>query len=245
MHYAGLARLRVSLTGSIDGQIEDGAYDKRTAGWFAGIKNGRAIFGVMAHEVAHDGRNERHCVAGAREREELLTDLTTIYLGFGVLSTNSTDRYRSSGGYGYTSWSVSSVGYLPPNAMAWLLALQATARDDRDEQRAIERHLEPNQKACFRAAMSELANEASWIEALRLPPRDTWPARAPLTPATIVEPDEDEVAEPPSCERNRGRTIRRLAGTSWVRIGLVGLDGGAAIGAVFSPQFFSERQRLG
>jgi hypothetical protein len=170
------------------------------AGLSGGVERKQAAVGVMAHEVAHAWRNEKHLVADAREREELLTDLTTIYLGFGVLSTNSTDRYRSSGGYGYTSWSVSSLGYLPPNAMAWLLALQATARDDRDEQRAIERHLEPNQKACFRAAMSELANEASWIEALRLPPRDTWPARAPLTPATIVEPDEDEVAEPPKPE---------------------------------------------
>jgi hypothetical protein len=133
MHYAGLARLRVSLTGFIGGQIDDDAYDKGTAGWFAEIKDGRAIFGVMAHEVAHAWRNEEHLVADAREREEPLTDLTTIYLGFGVLSTNSTDRYRSSGGYGYTSWSVSPVGYLPPNGCSRCRRLQAAARDDRYE----------------------------------------------------------------------------------------------------------------
>jgi hypothetical protein len=131
--------------------------------------------------------------------------------------------------------------------MAWLLALQAAARDDRDEQRAIERHLEPNEKACFRATMGELADDSSWLEALHLLARDTWPARASLTPATIVDPDEDEVAEspksePPSRERNGHRTIPRLAGTGWFRIGLVGLYSGAAIGAVLAALLFSERK---
>jgi hypothetical protein len=85
----------------------------------------------------------------------------------------------------------------------------------------MERHLEPNQKASFRAAMSELANAVMDRRAPSATARHV--ASACGTPATIAEPDEDEVAEPPSGERNRERTILRLAGSAWFRTGLTGL----------------------
>lgn len=229
MHYAGLGDLELRLTGFTSDDIE-GVMDAGTAGWFAGIRDGRAhmgvhvaqlrdaeaAVGVMAHEVAHAWRAQHKLRADSRDREELLTDLSTIYLGFGVLTTNNTDRYRSSGGYGYTAWSTSSAGYLPPTAMAWLLALQIAARGDRRERADVESHLEPNQRASFRAAMKELTADPSWLEALALPSRSTWPPRRAIERVIVVEPDVDEVerAEPEpaavATDRNHGVSLPRL-----------------------------------
>ena len=202
MHYAGLSDLRVHMT--TFGTSSDG----HTAGWFAGIRDGQCSFGVsmkqlrdpeaaggvMAHEVAHAWRKHHHLVADHNDREELLTDLTTIYLGFGILTTNNTDRYRSSGTWSETRWSTSSVGYLPPDSMSFLLALQAYARGRKHEIRAILKHLEPNQKACFEESIEAL-DHIDVRAQLGLPESnaDVWQ----LQPIDIDPPEEDELAEPP------------------------------------------------
>ncbi|HVT04769.1 MAG TPA: hypothetical protein VHL58_15505, partial [Thermoanaerobaculia bacterium] len=69
----------------------------------------------------------------------------------GILTTNNTDRYRASGNYRVTQWSTSAAGYLPPQSMAWLLALQIAVRDRRGERARVTQHLEPNQRAFFKA----------------------------------------------------------------------------------------------
>src|SRR5437899_2947261 len=69
MYYAGLNAVNISLSAFEPAQIagEDIPWDAGTAGWFAGIRDGRAFFGlhvrqfsdpeaaagVLAHEVAH------------------------------------------------------------------------------------------------------------------------------------------------------------------------------------------------
>lgn len=221
MAHAGLEGLSFSLAGF---EGESDAWDSGTAGWFAGIIDGHCYFGVhvrqlgdpeaavgvMAHEVAHAFRTHHNLFTDSRDREELLTDLTTIYLGFGVFTTNNTDRYRSSGDFNETRWSVSKAGYLPPQAMAWLLALQATVRGDREETKAIARDLEPNQQAWFRDALREIESDPSWLESLAIPAK-----RAPRWEyqlIDVIEPDADDVEEPEyddddDPKRNEGATV--------------------------------------
>ncbi|HSP36007.1 MAG TPA: hypothetical protein VLU46_16975 [Thermoanaerobaculia bacterium] len=203
LHMAGLGDLRVHMT--MYGESEYG----HAAGWFRGIEDDRCIFGVeitqmhdpeaaagvMAHEVAHAWRHRQGVCAPSNDKEELLTDLTTVYLGFGILTANNTDRYRSSGNYSETRWSTTTVGYLPPDAMSFVLALQASARNRRDEMRTIEKHLEPNQKACFAEAMRVLL-DVDVLQELALPARETWAARSELERIEVDAPDEDEVAAP-------------------------------------------------
>ena len=253
MHYAGLAKLRLTLS-AYDPEVDD-AWDKGTAGWFAGIEDGRAHFGlhvthfadpeaaagVLAHEVAHAWRTHHRLVVDDRDDEELLTDVTTIVLGFGILSTNNTDRYRSSGDWSQTTWSISSTGYLPPQAMAYLLALWVSARDNDGERKIVERHLEPNQLAFFRAAMDALAKEnvrARLGAGVRVPLRE--PAR--FVPA---EPRGDEIREPeyvPPNERNRGEQVYRKAygQTGWHLY--LGWMPGAAIGFVMGMSMYESEQ---
>jgi tetratricopeptide (TPR) repeat protein len=226
LYYAGLGALRPTLSAFAAQQSADGStpWDAGTAGWFAGIENGKVHFGlhvrqfgdpeaaagVLAHEVAHAWRAHHHLTIDDRDKEELLTDVTTVVLGFGILSTNNTDRYRTTGTWSVTAWSRSSAGYLPPPAMAYLLALWCTARE-KDEQRIIERHLEPNQRACFRAALNEIANSGESI-------REHFTRSAPSRPLGVVRPESfvptdprpDEIAEPVLVKREEtARTVYR------------------------------------
>jgi hypothetical protein len=175
------------------------------AAWFEGIEKGVARFGadargldapdslagVMAHEVAHVYRRSHRLEASDREAEERLTDLTTIYLGFGVLTTNASYRYRQSGEIKGRSaslqWSHERRGYLSPQAMSFLLAAQVVARGaSASERRRIAGMLETNQAAYFKAGCEALGSR-DIATLLGLPLRGTWPAPRPARPEPLVE----------------------------------------------------------
>ncbi len=239
MHYAGLGELRVFLSAYEPSSKvgEETPWDAGTAGWFAGIRERRAYFGlhvrefndpeaaagVLAHEVAHAWRRHHGLVVDDRDDEEPLTDLTTVVLGFGILSTNNTDRYRSSGNWSETRWSMSSAGYLSPQAMSWLLAVWCAARGEAGERRAIERHLEPNQRSYFRAGLEELDRSASSARELLGAAGQRSPQVLEIDPESFVprEPALDELDEPeqPAVDpqRNRGTVVyQRPRGDMWL-----------------------------
>ncbi|EDM77831.1 hypothetical protein PPSIR1_01352 [Plesiocystis pacifica SIR-1] len=148
------------------------------AAYFAGIVDEVCLYGVnadrlddglgvtatMAHEVAHAFRTRFGLAILDPERvdeEERLTDLTTVYLGFGVLTTNATARHRSTAADGGLiaghQWSFTSLGYLSPATMAFALAVVAVARDlDGATLRTVAGELEPNQAASFRRGIKWL-----------------------------------------------------------------------------------------
>lgn len=185
------------------------------AAWFAGIDAGVCLFGceadqlgdptgvvaAMAHEVAHAFRRHHGLEVDDHELEERLTDLTTIYLGFGVLTTNAALRHRSAGLFdvgtmvGHT-WSRKQLGYLPPAAMAYALALWHFVRgDDAADRKAIMRVLEPNQAAWFKRALASLRDDAGAGALLDgLPARASWPAIWQVE--DIELPPEEDAGEP-------------------------------------------------
>lgn len=155
-------------------------YDHRTIGgphydapaWFAGIDRDAsgqltAVFGVhrdtmvepnrlvatMAHETAHCFRRFHGIEVTPLDVEEQLTDLTTIYLGFGVLCTNGALLVRLHGGARSTSRS----GYVAPQVLAFALAAQVVARDwGRLKQIGLTQWLEPDQRVYFKRALKAL-----------------------------------------------------------------------------------------
>jgi hypothetical protein len=239
LQYAGLGDLdmRVELFEHEDVEdTRDGTRCRSIAGCFLGIENGCCRFGInvevasdaervagtMAHEVAHAYRTHHHLCCADREKEELLTDITTAYLGLGLLSTNDSYRFRKSGRLvgttAYTRWSASVAGYLPPQAHSFLLASQIVLRGlDRRERKAIYRQLEANQAAFVKAALRTFeSGEVVLEKALALPPRATWPA--PRRPQEVLRPLSDYVAREPSTGTeadvaapwNRGRPVFRV-----------------------------------
>jgi hypothetical protein len=151
-----------------------------TAAWFAGIRYGRCQFGIarerirepetlvatLCHEVAHAWRSVQELVVEDRVVEERLTDLTTVYLGFGLLTTNCAHTYRveseltggaATGAIAVTSWSHSRAGYLSPEAMSFLLAAQARSRGlGWNARRRLAGKLEANQASSFRRGLRRL-----------------------------------------------------------------------------------------
>ncbi|MFT3692111.1 MAG: hypothetical protein QM831_03150 [Kofleriaceae bacterium] len=185
--YAGLDHLRLTLeidqfsqaTGKVLMDGTAGGHEG-TAAWFAGIRDGVCAFGldtrgledpigligVLAHEVAHAYRHEKALRQPVTAHEERLTDLTTVYLGSGILTTNATQRFRS-GQKGAGSWySRAQAGYLPMQSMSYLLAAQVVARGTPPS--PIAKGLSPNQRACFKAACASLERPAL-CEQLGLP----------------------------------------------------------------------------
>ena len=189
LDYAGLAQLGVELdTFSQPDEVQE--LDERgrakawghegAAAWFAGIDGGQCHFGIaeerigepallvgtLCHEVAHAWRTARRIRTPDRDTEERLTDLTTVYLGFGLLTTNAAYVYRqsgeltggeSNGSIAVTRWRHSHSGYLPPEAMSFLLAAQVKARGmGWLARRRVVGKLETNQAAYFRWAMRKL-----------------------------------------------------------------------------------------
>lgn len=109
-------------------------WDDSTRRWTIGLREDlipdpMSIVAVMAHEVAHV-----HLFATGRvdpeveEDHEPLTDLLTIYYGFGVFTGN--EAFRSGQvDYGTTStYRARRVGYLPEPIIGYALALTALAK---------------------------------------------------------------------------------------------------------------------
>ena len=115
----------------------------------------------MAHEVAHAYRTVHGLRVSDPKVEEMLTDLTTVYLGFGVFTVNNTYRYRTftqeNGAQLYSGSSTSSAGYLSAQAMSFLFAAQILYRGLSCWQTyRLLRWLEPNQRGYVKAALREL-----------------------------------------------------------------------------------------
>jgi|HubBroStandDraft_1064217.scaffolds.fasta_scaffold01458_10 hypothetical protein len=201
--------------------------------WFAGIEDKTCIFGVhrnqlrehdaivgtLCHEVAHAYRAVTGLAEAHDRLEEENTDLTTVYLGFGILTTNNAFRFRKGAVNGsLRGWqrSVSRTGYLSAEALAFTLAVQVIARGVvASEIRRIRRLLELSQQEFFRAACKQLAEDVDGLRIrLGLPPKEVWPEpRAlhldPLPECVQFDPIE-RVPEATPAPKNKGRNVFRV-----------------------------------
>lgn len=142
------------------------------AAWFAGIRGTTCLFGAeasklddalglvgaMAHEVGHAYRRMHRLERRERDMEEKLTDVTTIYLGFGVLTTAAAARFvtRHHDDLG-SSYAHQKQGYLDASEMAFMLASQLVLRGyDKATARDIRKHVGVNQAAVIDRTMAQI-----------------------------------------------------------------------------------------
>nr|MBA3503327.1 hypothetical protein [Deltaproteobacteria bacterium] len=180
LDYAGLGHLGVDVEVFTEAtEVREVGLDGRAsatshagaAAWFAGIRGGMCVFGVerdqledalglvgaMAHEVGHAFRRVHRLEHRDRDIEEKLTDVTTIYLGFGVLTTASAARFitKSHDNLG-SSYAHKKQGYLAAHEMAFMLASQLSLRGyDAATVKYFAKQLPANQAAVVRAAHAE------------------------------------------------------------------------------------------
>lgn len=253
--YAGLEQLGTEIEVfeqlrelAPDGVMSDSVHHQGAAVLFARIHAGACVFGIelgrlddglgvtaaLAHAVAHAFRAHHELALADPERldvEERLTELTTIYLGAGVLTSSATARHSC----------------ISAEAMSFALAVIAVARGlGRSARLELVAALANDRAASFKHAVSWLEREQPNLRSrLGLPknPRD-WPEpwslaelTAPLDrPAAAEQPDDedDDDIEADVGPWNAGRLVFRVRpgyqkGDNLLA-GLVGSAVGAALG---------------
>jgi hypothetical protein len=225
--YAGLEpkRLDIELFGDEDRGRVVGDEEGRdhVAAWFMDIDDGvyrfgvreaelrdeQGLIGTLGHEVAHAYRYHHRLVVPNSSIEEQLTDLTTVYLGFGAFTLESSYQFKT-GHYGPTgeqlAYEWQTRGYLRPGQLAYLLGAQLAARGAREQLlEQVLGSLSSNQADCVRKAERQLSEDRTGLlQRLGLPPVATWPAPHTLE-QTLAELPETEVRlhDQPKVERKR------------------------------------------
>lgn len=154
LDHVGLGNLSVEVNpqeahrGATLPWLEDTATRYRHDGpaWFEGIENGRCRFGAdlrrlqghplsspplmgaLAHQVAHAWRELQGLVVEDDDLEEMLTDLTGVYLGLGVLLLRGDWRSPDHGTPG-VALGVRAPGSLSARDLAYLFGAQLAARE--------------------------------------------------------------------------------------------------------------------
>jgi hypothetical protein len=225
--YAGLApkRLDIELFGDDDrGQVvgDEPARD-HVAAWFMDIDDGvyrfgvreaelrdeQSLIGTLGHEVAHAYRHHHRLVVPNSSIEEQLTDLTTVYLGFGAFTLESSYQFKT-GHYSPTgeqlAYEWQARGYLRPGQLGYLLGAQLAARGAREDLREqVLSSLSSNQADCVRRAEQLLsADREGLMQRLGLPPVASWPPPHPLERALAQLPETEVLLhDQPKVERER------------------------------------------
>jgi hypothetical protein len=261
LRYADLPRLDASVELFDEGREPDLGYGHSTrhagaAAWFAGIEDGLCHFGAnvdqlddpagitaaMAHECSHAFRCAHDLMVEDLDVEEQLTDLTTVYLGFGILILNAAARHRSWNPGGQVTagaYSFQSLGYLSPQALAFLLAAQLRVRGASIG--AIRGDLETNQASYLARADAWLAKHAPDLaERLGVPEPTQWPDGPDLEDLLAPIDDEPDFDALPMEEDEVGLEVARMPqsrasnGTiAGALLGLLVVMGSSSLGGVW------------
>ena len=153
---------------------------------------------ALARAVAHAHR----VLAGLGNADnQRLIDLTGVALGFGLLTTDASQRFYAKSMGGFRSQRAEfRLGALSVQDMSFLLAMQLFARGvDKRGVRKLLSGVQPNQAAFVRESLDWLRTlEPSVRERLKLPAPERWPADWDIAALTgpLDEPHEAERPEP-------------------------------------------------
>lgn len=274
MVYAGIGNLHPRLELYDSGAVEPGEDSTDSiAGWFAGIENNQSNFGmdvqesldvdslagILSHEVAHAYRRNYQLEETDMQLEEELTDLTSVYLGFGILTANASYIYRTGSEEGYLAssyWSEKRLGYLKPQELCYLLAMQLTVLGvDSGRMKELTKHLDTTQFAMFSESFKLLNPQRDTLCAdLGLPIKE-WPDSTtnlntsfqeqinqfkPLpgdSVSVLPEEDDEDIIDSPTFRVVKTRSLIGLALSMMLTVTLAiyeVIEGGSGVLIAFS-----------
>jgi len=122
------------------------------------LKEPIALVATVAHELGHvillgGGHMDRNT-----PDHEPMTDLLTVFLGFGIFSANSAARFKQYSDAGWHGWSMQRLGYLPQEVYGYALAKFAAERSESKPEWS--RHLSTNVRVYFKRSRAWLAKNA-------------------------------------------------------------------------------------
>lgn len=92
------------------------------------LKDPEKLIAVMSHELAHELLLGEGRIV---ENDEHLTDLTAVFFGFGIFIGNSKFKFKGYSDSTGSGWSMSSIGYLPEQIIAYAMAKLSLERKEK------------------------------------------------------------------------------------------------------------------
>ena len=114
-----------------------------------------ALVATLAHELGHVILLGRELIDRDAKDMEPMTDLLTVFLGFGIFNANCAARLRKWKDDRKEGWSMSHLGYLPEEIYGYAFARFAQERSERRPPWI--RHLSTNVRTYFRQS-------AEWLD---------------------------------------------------------------------------------
>jgi len=118
------------------------------------LRDPLVLIATIAHEIGHIILLRDVRLDPETPDHEPLTDLLTIYLGFGVFTANSALQFRQFQNETKQGWSTSRLGYLSQEILGYALARSAVIRGEEKPQWS--RHLSTNVRTYF-------TRSAAWL----------------------------------------------------------------------------------
>ena len=113
------------------------------------------VVATLAHELGHVILIGGELIDRNAKDMEPLTDLLTVYLGFGIFNANCAARFQQWQDERKQGWSMQRLGYLPEQIYGYALAKFAHERGESNPKWA--RHLATNVRSYFKSS-------AEWLE---------------------------------------------------------------------------------
>jgi hypothetical protein len=119
------------------------------------LKDPLPLVATMAHELGHVILLGGGLMNPKTPDHEPMTDLLTVFLGFGIFNANSAARFQQRQEERRYSWSMQRLGYLPEEVYGYALAKFAT--EGSEEKAEWTKHLSTNVRAYYKRSLSWLA----------------------------------------------------------------------------------------
>jgi len=133
----------------------------------AGLENKPSqLAATFAHELSHALHNRADEPLDIEpELYELFTDLTAIFMGYGIFLSNTRFDFSQFSNADTQGWQAQGAGYLPEADMIFATALFMTIKDIPMD--VAEPHLKPRLKKMLKKAFRQLERHTDEVEALR------------------------------------------------------------------------------
>jgi len=145
-------------TGGTAGLYEEG--EKSTI-WVEAsqLDDPTALVATLAHELSHVLLLGERRIDPETDDMEQVTDLLTVFLGFGIFTANTTVRESYEDGGNWHRWQIGRQGYLTQCVLGYALAFFAWLRGESDP--AWAKYLRPDVRSPFRNGLRFLIKEHS------------------------------------------------------------------------------------
>jgi hypothetical protein len=123
-----------------------------------------SVVATLAHELGHVILLGRGLIDHDAQDMEPITDLVTVFLGFGIFNANCAGRFKQWQDNRKQGWSMQRLGYLPEEVYGYALARFAHERHEHKPKWAV--HLSTNVRNYFKKSADWLKNSEAMQKAL-------------------------------------------------------------------------------